>query len=363
MSATRRHLRIFLNYRRDETSGHAGRLYDALTGRFGEENVFMDIDRIEPGLDFTDVINEAVSGCDVLIALVGSRWATAADAKGRPRLENPDDFVRLEIEAALGRDVRVIPALVQNAEMPGSDELPEPMRPFARRHALELSDTRWAFDVGKLVAVLERLEAQLAEREAEERPLGEQQGERRPAPVATAPQRSRDVEGDRDAAEQRPPPGTIRTVNRRPTIDDVVVALSFGGGILAVAGSVAPWAVSHTRLFDSDIAFVTYFRFPTLALTIGALALVAAFVRRRNVLLVSGAALVALAATVLTVIAVRRVRDVHEQWQGVGVGWGIYVALVGSACLLVTVVFLATREVVRTRRSLARFVSSLSGSS
>jgi TIR domain len=174
VSASRR-LRIFLNYRRDETSGHAGRLYDALATRFGDDRVFMDIDRIEPGLDFTDVIGEAVASCDVLISLVGSRWLTAADAKGRPRLENPEDFVRLELEAALGRDIRVIPALVQNAEMPSSEELPETIRPFARRHALELSDTRWTFDVGKLIGTLERLEGQLAERETQERAEAEAQ--------------------------------------------------------------------------------------------------------------------------------------------------------------------------------------------
>jgi hypothetical protein len=353
-------LRIFLNYRRDETSGHAGRLYDALTARFGEDNVFMDIDRIEPGLDFTEVIGEAVSACDVLIALVGSRWATAADAKGTPRLENPEDFVRLELEAALRRDVRVIPALVQNAEMPSSDDLPEPIRPFARRHALELSDTRWAFDVGKLVAVLERLEAQL---EAQDRPSGEQQAERRPAPVAIAPQGSRDVEGDREPAEQQPAAGAIRALSRRRTMDNVAVTLAFVSGIVALTGSVAPWAISHASLFDSDIAFVPYFRLPVLALMIGATALVGAFVRRRNVLVLSVAALVALTATALTVTALRRVRDVHEQWPAVAVGWGIYVALVGSACLLLAVTFLAACEVVRRRRSVARFVSSLYGSS
>ena len=96
-------LRIFLNYRREETSGHAGRLFDVLAARFGEDHVFMDIDRIEPGLDFADVISEAVASCDVLISLIGSRWLTSADAKGRPRLENPEDFVRLELEAGFRR--------------------------------------------------------------------------------------------------------------------------------------------------------------------------------------------------------------------------------------------------------------------
>jgi len=181
-----RQLRIFLNYRRDETSGHAGRLYDVLAARFGDDNVFMDIDRIEPGLDFADVISEAVASCDALISLIGSRWLTSADAKGRPRLENPEDFVRLELEAALGRDVRIIPALVQNAQMPSSDELPETLRPFARRHAVELSDSRWTFDVGKLIGTLERLETGLAVREEAEREKAEREAQERAGAEAQA---------------------------------------------------------------------------------------------------------------------------------------------------------------------------------
>src|SRR6266511_4418850 len=185
------HLRIFLKYRRDETSGHAGRLFDVLAARFGNDHVFMDIDRIEPGLDFADVISEAVASCDVFIALIGSRWLTSADAKGRPRLENPEDFIRLELEAALELDVRLIPALVQNAQMPSSDELPETLRPFARRHAVELSDTRWTFDIGKLIETLERLETGLAEREtaereAQERAEAQAQAERETAERAEA---------------------------------------------------------------------------------------------------------------------------------------------------------------------------------
>ena len=181
-----RQLRIFLNYRRDETSGHAGRLFDVLTARFGDDHVFMDIDRIEPGLDFADVISEAVASCDVFIALIGSRWLTSADAKGRPRLENPEDFVRLELEAALELDVRVIPALVQNAEMPSSDELPETLRPFARRHAVELSDTRWMFDIGKLIETLERLQTGLSVRQEAEQEKAEREAQERAEAEAQA---------------------------------------------------------------------------------------------------------------------------------------------------------------------------------
>src|SRR5262249_35628668 len=150
---------------------------DALAARFGEDHVFMDIDQIEPGLDFTEVINDAVASCDVVIALVGARWLNSVDGKGRVRLDSPDDFVRLELEAALARGVRVIPTLVQNAEMPSSDELPDTMRAFARRHAVELSDTRWSFDVGKMIGALERLEQQIEERARLEQQAAEKEAE------------------------------------------------------------------------------------------------------------------------------------------------------------------------------------------
>src|SRR6266508_1230435 len=197
------HLRIFLNYRRDETSGHAGRLFDVLAARFGNDHVFMDIDRIEPGLDFADVISEAVASCDVFIALIGSRWLTSADAKGRPRLENPEDFIRLELEAALELDVRLIPALVQNAQMPSSDELPETLRPFARRHAVELSDTRWTFDIGKLIETLERLETGQAERETAEREAQERaEAEAKAQAEREAPEREAQERAEAEAQAQ-----------------------------------------------------------------------------------------------------------------------------------------------------------------
>src|SRR4051794_2677355 len=117
-------LRVFLNYRRDDAAGHAGRLYDSLAERFGKERVFMDVDAIDPGADYGDVIDKAVGSCDVLIAVIGQDWLNATDGKGERRIDDPDDFVRLEIQAALGRDVRVLPLLVQGAVMPSADELP-----------------------------------------------------------------------------------------------------------------------------------------------------------------------------------------------------------------------------------------------
>ena len=149
--------KVFICYRREETAAHAGRLYDAMVARFGEENVFMDVD-IAPGVDFVERITQVVSGCLVLIVVMGPRWATAEDEDGTPRIADPDDFVRLEVETALRRpDVTPIPALVAGARMPKREALPEAVQPLTRRNALELSDGRWAYDVGRLNTRLDEL--------------------------------------------------------------------------------------------------------------------------------------------------------------------------------------------------------------
>lgn len=149
--------RLFISYRREETAGHAGRLYDAVAARFGERNVFMDVD-LAPGIDFVEQITEAVGACDVLLVVIGPSWATTAGEKGRARLADTGDFVRLEVETALRRpDLTVIPLLVAGAHMPEPGELPASVRALSRRNALELSDLRWHYDVGRLVSTLAEL--------------------------------------------------------------------------------------------------------------------------------------------------------------------------------------------------------------
>jgi TIR domain len=147
--------KVFISYRRRETAGHAGRLYDRLAEHFGDERVFMDV-RMEPGVDFVEQIDEAVTHCDALLSLIGAQWLDMRDDKGQRRLDDPNDFARLEVEAALARDVRVIPVLLQDAKMPEPEDLPESLQPLARRHAIELSDERWDYDVGRLIDVLDR---------------------------------------------------------------------------------------------------------------------------------------------------------------------------------------------------------------
>jgi hypothetical protein len=148
--------RVFISYRREDSAGHAGRLYDRLAQHFGAHQLFMDVDTIEPGVDFVEVIQSAVGACDVLLAIIGKRWLTSADATGKRRLDNPQDFVRLEIEAALDRGIRVVPLLVHGAAMPRADELPDGLSRLARRNAFEVSDHRFRFDTEQLIATLER---------------------------------------------------------------------------------------------------------------------------------------------------------------------------------------------------------------
>ena len=147
--------RIFISYRRQETAYPAGWLYDRLAGRFGGGQVFKDVDSIQLGDDFVEVITRAVGSCDVLLALIGELWLTISDEHGGRCLDDPDDFVRLEIEAALTRKVRVIPILVDGARMPTADELPDSLVMLARRQALELSPARFEFDSARLFEVLD----------------------------------------------------------------------------------------------------------------------------------------------------------------------------------------------------------------
>ena len=148
---------VFISYRREEASGIAGRIYDRIADRFGQRRIFMDVDSIEPGLDFTKVITRAVGACDVLLAVIGLQWLTATDSQGRRRLDDSDDLVRLELEAALARDIRVIPILVDGAQMPGRADLPDSLAPLTRRNALPLRNETFRIDIRRLVDVLEPL--------------------------------------------------------------------------------------------------------------------------------------------------------------------------------------------------------------
>jgi len=136
--------KIFINYRRDDTSASAGRLYDRLTAHFPKNQIFIDVDNLDPGVDFVEAIEQSVGSCDVLIAVIGRRWLISSEAEGSRRLDNPDDFVRLEIATALKRNIRVIPVLVDDASMPRASDLPDDLKLLVRRNAVEVSHTRFS---------------------------------------------------------------------------------------------------------------------------------------------------------------------------------------------------------------------------
>jgi hypothetical protein len=145
---------IFINYRRDDAPGVAGRLYDHLAKSFSRRDLFIDVDAIKPGLDFVKQLDTQVSQCDVLLALIGPHWLKAEDEQGGQRLQGDRDYVRIEIAAALKRDIPVIPVLINGADMPVEDQLPEDLRSLSRRHALELRHTRFAADADAIAAAL-----------------------------------------------------------------------------------------------------------------------------------------------------------------------------------------------------------------
>jgi len=159
--------RIFISYRRQETAWPAGRLYDVLVEHFPAEQVFKDVDNIEPGEDFVERITAAVESCDVLLALIGPQWLTITDENGQRRLDNSEDYVRLEIETALTRKIRVIPILVDDARMPRVTELPSILGPLVRRNAVEINPA--GFNTERLItAVHKALAEEQARRDAEE---------------------------------------------------------------------------------------------------------------------------------------------------------------------------------------------------
>lgn len=148
---------IFINYRRQDSQSAAGRLADHLKESLLEVPVFRDVETIEPGVDFIEAINRALASCGVLLAVIGPHWVSLTDAAGRRRLDNPNDYTRLEITTALQRrDVRVIPVLVEGAQMPEPDDLPEDLQALCRRNAIELTDKRWNFDVSQLIDALRK---------------------------------------------------------------------------------------------------------------------------------------------------------------------------------------------------------------
>ncbi len=150
-------LGIFLSYRREDAAPYVRLLQFQLRERIPDARLFVDMDSIEPGLDFAEVIREAVDSCAVLVVLIGRQWATLTDEEGRRRLDNPDDYVRFEVQTALERGVRVIPVLVDGARPLRQQQLPAELQKLARLNALELSYGRYEYDADRLLNLLQRV--------------------------------------------------------------------------------------------------------------------------------------------------------------------------------------------------------------
>jgi len=146
---------VFFNYRRSDSQGTAGRLADALSRHFGPSRVFMDVGDIAPGTDFTQVLEDAVASAAVMLVVIGPRWLESAAGDGRKRLDNPDDFVRVEIESALNHGLPMIPVLVDGAEFPSAEALPPSLAPITRRQAIFIRNDSFQRDIAPLLEAVE----------------------------------------------------------------------------------------------------------------------------------------------------------------------------------------------------------------
>ena len=147
-------VKIFISYRQKDSAGAAGRLHDRLEREFGRDLIFMDVSSIQPGSDFVKELDDQVRKCEVLLAVIGPKWLDIRDSKGNRRIDDPNDFVRLEIRAALHRNIRVIPVLIEGAEIPRPDQLPQDLQNLSRRQGLEIRHEAFSSDTEILIKIL-----------------------------------------------------------------------------------------------------------------------------------------------------------------------------------------------------------------
>ena len=197
---------IFISYRREDSDIWVGRLGDELRKHFPPEEIFQDIASIDPGAEFPKALSEALARAAATLIVIGPRWLSATDRQGRRRLDNASDFVRQEVVESLRRPgVRVFPVLVGGAEMPAEDDLPDPLKPLAQRHAYELTVRHWARDAEQLVQILKRVPGiggnRAVEEDAPSGPIGQPGRPEASAPNEEAQHRS--PEENSTAEEQR----------------------------------------------------------------------------------------------------------------------------------------------------------------
>ena|SRR5438034_2581591 len=170
-------VKVFISYRRADSAGYSGRVMDRLDRELGRDLVFMDVDAIPLGTNFSKVLHEEIAKCGVLLAVIGSNWLDARDERGNRRLDNPNDFVRIEIAAALQRNIPVIPILLEGARIPKADELPEDLKELGLRNGMEIRHASFQDDMNRLVRGLKGDGAYLAGEDTSEFPTKAQGGQ------------------------------------------------------------------------------------------------------------------------------------------------------------------------------------------
>src|SRR5262249_40469403 len=190
--------KVFISYRRDDSAGHAGRVHDRLEREFGRDLLFMDVDAVPLGVNLVKTLSEEVAKCDVLLAVIGPNWLNARDEDNNRRLDNPHDFVRIEIGAALQRNIPVIPILLDGTKVPKANQLPKELEELSLRNGLDIRHASFHNDVDRLIR---GLKGQVAEADAEKRRRDEDERRRQEAEIK---QRADEEERRRKAeAEER----------------------------------------------------------------------------------------------------------------------------------------------------------------
>ena len=165
--------KVFICYRRNDAGHAAGRVHDRLEQELGRDLLFMDVDAIPLGADFTKILREEVAKCDVLLAVIGANWLDVRDERGNRRLDESDDFVRIEIATALQRDIPVIPILLDGARIPKADQLPSDLQELTRRNGLDVRHASFHSDVDKLIRRLKGVSGQVGALAAPKHPVEE----------------------------------------------------------------------------------------------------------------------------------------------------------------------------------------------
>src|SRR5258706_4667672 len=210
---------VFISYRRQTAAGEARALFNDLVARLGRSAVFMDVDSISLGRDFRSELQTTLAACDVMLVIIDKDWAAAKDERGQVRLEDAGDFVRMEIEAGLKRDIAVTPVLVKGAQMPAAEELPAEIRNLAYRNGFELSHNRWESDVREMIRRLSlNVPEQDGQVETDPRPMAP--AEAGGGSIPSGAKLRVDREGSRQTVEDRRglAPPTARQPSRTPLV-------------------------------------------------------------------------------------------------------------------------------------------------